>query len=47
VTVRPIKASEQETPKPKKGPHTPRPPNAWILYRSDQLKVRAAPAPSR
>lgn len=30
------------TPSKKRASHTPRPPNAWILYRSDKLKAIAA-----
>jgi len=35
-------ASGSNPSKTARVPHTPRPPNAWILYRSDQLKAIAA-----
>jgi len=40
----PLQASSdvENTPKAEPPVHTPRPPNAWILYRSDKLKAIAA-----
>ena len=46
VTAAPVSTQlpevEREGKSTIKGVHTPRPPNAWILYRSDKLKAIAA-----